>query len=93
MSAPLRQTHGRAKSSSRNVRHKQPVGHALLEMPDHRALGGGSRDRQRLARRGPELDNIGAVILRPVDHPVLARQSFLFAPFFSGLAFYGLSCI
>jgi len=43
------------------IRHKQPVGHAFLEMPDHRALGARNRNRQRLARGRSELDNIGAV--------------------------------
>jgi hypothetical protein len=43
------------------LRHKQPVGHALLEMLDHRALDAGNRDRQRLARTG-------AVVLRAKDH-------------------------
>src|SRR5262245_25428456 len=33
-----RKTHGADKYSSRNVRHKQPVGHALLEMSDHCAV-------------------------------------------------------
>ena len=40
--APFRKLAGRAKGSSRNFRHKQPVGHALLEVPDHCRLG--SRD-------------------------------------------------
>ena len=30
------------------IRHEQPM--TLLEMPDHRALDAGNRDRQRLAR-------------------------------------------
>src|SRR5215813_10385260 len=33
-----RKTHEADKYSSRNVRHKQPVGHALLEMSDHCAV-------------------------------------------------------
>src|SRR5262249_10925613 len=33
-----RKTHGADKYSSRNVRHKQPVGHALLEVSDHCAV-------------------------------------------------------
>src|SRR5215467_12653720 len=32
------QTHGRSKGSSRNVRHEQPIRHALLEMSDHCAV-------------------------------------------------------
>ena len=32
------------------VRHEQPIRQTLSEMPDHRALDGGNRDRQRLAR-------------------------------------------
>src|SRR5215813_7876093 len=30
---------GRGECSSRNFRHEQPVGHALLEVPDHAGLG------------------------------------------------------
>jgi hypothetical protein len=33
------QTRGRAKGSSLNVRHKQPMGHTFLKMPDHAGLG------------------------------------------------------
>jgi hypothetical protein len=32
------------------VRHEQPIRQTLLEMPEHRALGAGNRDRKRLAR-------------------------------------------
>src|SRR5262245_2009384 len=39
----FRQLTGRAKGSSRNVRHKEPIRHTLLEVPDHGRLG--SRDR------------------------------------------------
>jgi hypothetical protein len=48
--APLPQTHMRAKSSSRNVRHDQPVRHTRLEVPDHAGLVSWDCDRQRLAR-------------------------------------------
>src|SRR5262249_61919086 len=33
--APLRKLAGRAKGSSRNVRHEEPIRHTLLEVPDH----------------------------------------------------------
>src|SRR6266487_2775450 len=66
--APLRQTCGHAKSSSRNVRHEEPRRHALLEMPDHTGLVSWNRDRERLSRGRPELDDISAVRLRSVDH-------------------------
>src|SRR5262249_3991692 len=59
------------------IRHKQPVVHPLLKMSDHRALGARDRDGQGLARRCSELDNIGAVTLRPHD-PVLARHRHFF---------------
>ena len=63
MRAPPGKQMGRAKSSSRNVRHKQPVGHALSEVPDHPCFSAGDRDagdrdRERLRS---ELDDICAV--------------------------------
>src|SRR5262249_21374756 len=73
--APLRKLTGVPKGSSRNVRHEQPIRHALLEMPDHGRLGSWDRDCQRLACGRSELNDVGAVILRPVDHdPVLAAR-------------------
>jgi hypothetical protein len=55
----------------RDIGHEQPVGHPLLEVLDHRRLGDG--DRQRFIRGRFELDDVRAVILRPVDHdPVLS---------------------
>jgi ABC-type uncharacterized transport system substrate-binding protein len=51
-----------------HVRDEQPVRHALLEIPDHGRLAPRDRDRQRLALSGPELDHVGAVILRAEDH-------------------------
>src|SRR5262245_35689173 len=52
----------RTRDSSRNIRHEQSVGHSLLKIPDHPFPRGSS-----------ELDNVRAVIFRPVDHdPVLA---------------------
>ena len=32
-----------------DVWHEKPIRHALLKVPDHRALGAGDRDRHRLA--------------------------------------------
>jgi len=52
-----RKTHSRARGSSRNIRHEKAIGHHLLEMPDHRRLRSGDRDRQRLARGCLELDD------------------------------------
>jgi hypothetical protein len=48
----MRKTHERARGSSRNVRHKQPVGHSLLKIPDHPCFAAGDRDCQRLACSG-----------------------------------------
>src|SRR5262249_17058330 len=59
-----KEIHGRAGGSSRNVRHKQPVGHALLEVPDHAGLGSWDRDRECLTRGRSELDNVGPVVFR-----------------------------
>jgi len=43
------------------------------KMPDHVRLAARDRDRQRLTLDGPELDHVGAVVLRAEDHdPVLA---------------------
>src|SRR5262249_649959 len=73
--APFRKLTGAPKGSSRNVRHEQPIGHSFLKMPDHGCLGSWDRDRQRLACGRSELNDVGAVILRPVDHdPVLAAR-------------------
>ena len=42
-------------------------------MPDHRSLRPRDRDRQRLARGRPELDNVSAVVLRADNHdPIFA---------------------
>src|SRR5262245_50514272 len=68
--APLRKLMGVPKGSSRNVRHEQPIRHALLEMPDHGRLGSWDRDCQRLASGRSELNDVGAVILRPSDAQV-----------------------
>src|SRR5262249_17570424 len=63
---------GEVNCFSRNVRHEQPVGHALLELPDHRRLGSEGRDRQCLACGRLKLDHVSAVSLRTVDHdPVM----------------------
>jgi hypothetical protein len=35
-----------ARGSSRNVRHKQPIRHSFLEVPDHAGLGSWDRDRE-----------------------------------------------
>src|SRR5262249_42766956 len=45
----VRETYGRARRSSWNFRHKQPVGHAFLKVSDYRCLSPGDRDRERLA--------------------------------------------
>jgi hypothetical protein len=34
----IEETRWRGRYSLRNVRHEQPVGHALLEVPDHAGL-------------------------------------------------------
>jgi hypothetical protein len=39
------------------ARHKKPIGHTFLEMPDHMRLAARNRDRQHVAFRGPELDD------------------------------------
>src|SRR5262249_3353761 len=73
--APLGKHIGRARGSSRNIRHEQSVGHSLLKMPDHPCFAAGDRDCQRLACGRSELNDVVAVILRPVDHdPVLAAR-------------------
>jgi len=59
---------GRARGSSRNFRHKQPVGHAFLKVSDYRCLSPWDRDRERLTCGRSELDDIRAVSLRAVDH-------------------------
>ena len=48
------------------------------KMPDHVRLAARDRDRQRLTLGGPELDHVGAVVLRAEDHDaVLAGRSHL----------------
>jgi hypothetical protein len=37
-------------------------------MVDHRRLGPGDRDRERLAIGRPEFDDVGAAVLRAADH-------------------------
>jgi len=68
---PFRELAGHAKGSSRNFRHKQPVGHALLEVSDYRCLSPGDRGRECLARSRSELDDVRAVSLRAVDHDMV----------------------
>src|SRR5262249_26762286 len=71
----FRETYGHARRSSWNFRHKQPVGHAFLKVSDYRCLSPGDRDRERLACGRSGLDDVRAIIFRPVDHdPVLARH-------------------
>src|SRR5215831_18618507 len=41
MKGSAQETHGRARGSSRNLRHEQPIGHTLLEMPDHPCFAAG----------------------------------------------------
>src|SRR5215510_2848046 len=45
-----------------------PVGHALLEVPDHAGLVSWDRDRERLTCGRSELDNVGPVVFRAEDH-------------------------
>ena len=45
----VRETHGRARGSSRNIRHEQSVGHSLLKIPDHPCFAAGDRDREYFA--------------------------------------------
>src|SRR5262249_41220792 len=57
----------------RHVRHEQPLGHALPEVAHDVRLAPWDRDRPHGAIGGPDLDDVGPVVLRPVDHdPVLA---------------------
>ena len=58
--------HGRGKSSSRNVRHDQPVRHTRLEMLEYAGLSSRHADRQRLAVCHAKLDDVGAVAFRTV---------------------------
>src|SRR5215831_20268263 len=62
------QTHRRAEGSSRNVRHEQPIGHTLLEVPDHAGLGSWDRDRERLTCGRSKLNDVGPVVFRAEDH-------------------------
>src|SRR5262245_38595200 len=62
------QTHGRGEGSSRNVRRGQPTGILSWKYRTTGCLSPGDRDRECLTRSRSELDNIGAVILWPVDH-------------------------
>jgi hypothetical protein len=95
------ETHGRARGSSRNIRHEEPIGDTLLEVPDHRCLASWDRNRQRLAREGSELDNVCAIILRTIDHdPVLAVHRHFFLPhsssasrFTAGASEFFISCM
>src|SRR5262249_12136573 len=75
----LRFANSRAlQGSSRNVRHDQPVRHARLEMLKDAGLSSRHSDRQRLAVCHAKLDDIGAVVLRTVDHDAVlaARRSY-----------------
>jgi hypothetical protein len=45
----VRQTHGRARGSSRNIQHEQSGGHSLLKIPDHPCFSAGDRDRECFA--------------------------------------------
>src|SRR5262245_46871285 len=56
----FRQLTGRAKGSSRNVRHKEPIRHTLLEVPDHGRLGSRDRDCECFAGRRLELNDLKA---------------------------------
>jgi hypothetical protein len=56
------------KCYSSAIRHKQPVRHSLLEMPDDVRLGPRDGDGQHVTFGGHELDHVGAVVLRAVDH-------------------------
>src|SRR5262249_51401286 len=57
------------------------LSHKAREMPDHGRLRSWDRYGQRLARGRSELDDVRAIILRPVDHdPVLARHRHFFSP-------------
>ena len=52
--APLRKLAGRAKGSSRNVRHVYPVGHPLLEMLKHAGFSNGHVDCSSPRRSYPK---------------------------------------
>jgi hypothetical protein len=52
--APLRKLAGRAKGSSRNVRHEYPVGHPLLEMLKHAGFSNGHVDCSSPRRSYPK---------------------------------------
>src|SRR5215831_10642979 len=45
MKGSAQETHGRARGSSRNLRHEQPVGHALLEAASVSGCPLGARNR------------------------------------------------
>jgi hypothetical protein len=60
------------------------VGHSLLKISDHLCFAAGDRDCQRLARSRSELDNVGPVVFRAVDHhTVLAAHRRFFLPYSS----------
>jgi hypothetical protein len=50
----------RARGSSRNVGHEQPIRHTLLEVPDHGRLGSRDRDCECFAGRRLELNDLKA---------------------------------
>src|SRR5262249_16385008 len=62
-----------------NIRHEKSVWHPLLEIPDHVRLASRYRDRQHIALGGPELDDVGAVVLRAVDHDAVLAGHRCFA--------------
>jgi hypothetical protein len=51
-----------------NIRHEQPVAHALLKVPDHMCLGSWDGDRQHVAVGGPELDDIRSIVLPVIGY-------------------------
>ena len=78
MRAPLRKLTGRAKGSSRNVRHDQPVRHARLEMLEYADLSSRHADRTALFEFGTVAANISELFWS-LDKPSLAAL-----PFFIG---------
>src|ERR1700741_3349482 len=55
-------------ASESGSRHEQTVGHPLLKVLEHGRLAARDRNRQRLARGRPELNNVSAISLRAEDH-------------------------
>jgi hypothetical protein len=47
---------------------EQPIWHPFLKVPNDMRLGFRDRDRQRLPFGRPEVDDVGAVVLRAMDH-------------------------